>query len=505
MKILNSTFTFKIYSKYFFYSALLLNFFLLIFFINNYYIDGYNIRQAQTAMMAENIFIDGIKFLPTRLNFFAPFDGHTVLEFPFIHAVTAFFYSYLGIYEYIGRALNLIFHLINGLLIYAIFKKFFNSDYSKLATIIYLFSSIIFYLSHAFMPETSMMTFYLLSLFLYLSYRNKNKFSFKNFFFIVSISIAPLLKPLAGIIYFPILLDLLKQKSYTKLIIIFICAIPFLIWTYYASTINSDFSNTGNNWGQWGHVISKIGYFEILLSFSFYKKIIFNLFFLVLTPGLMIFSIIKFIKFNRYHWFDNFCFNWIIVNFIFILIFAGPNLNHPYYLIYIIPPLIYFSVSFIENSNILPLNSLISKIIIIFHISFGTLIFLYGTNDTKRIYNFENYLSAIKEIKYQIGPHKDSFMLIDSRGMTNGVFDYYSKVYTREFNPRNQSNVEDSLKNLISKGARLILIVKSSYGDSIDWLNKNSEYSNFLKNNSTKIYDSDNYLIFKFINNNNLD
>ena len=57
------------------------------------------------------------------------------------------------------------------------------------------------------------------------------------------LAIAPLLKPPAGVIFFPIFLDYLdeiKLKAIIRKSIPFvISALPFLLWMYYGSIINS--------------------------------------------------------------------------------------------------------------------------------------------------------------------------------------------------------------------------------------------------------------------------
>mgnify|MGYP003317406988 CR=1 FL=1 len=75
-----------------------ITFILFIFFINiialiltlsNSYTDGYNLRQAQTAILTRNIFYDNLSIFPTRLTFFAPFEGNIIFEFPFVHFLTS--------------------------------------------------------------------------------------------------------------------------------------------------------------------------------------------------------------------------------------------------------------------------------------------------------------------------------------------------------------------------------------------------------------------------------
>ena len=109
--------------------------FLFIFLVNtiallatlsNSYTDGYNLRQAQTAIMARNIFYDNFNIFPTRLTFFAPLEGNIIFEFPFLHFLTALTYKIFPISEINGRIINLILYIFNGLLFFEIQKLFFD-------------------------------------------------------------------------------------------------------------------------------------------------------------------------------------------------------------------------------------------------------------------------------------------------------------------------------------------------------------------------------------------
>ena len=142
----------------------------LLLHVDLTYTNGWNLRQAQNAMITQNIFEDGFFFLPTRLNFFAPYEGHIILEFPFLHSLTALTYLYWEASEINGRIVNLIFSALNIIIFYGIALQYFNRKISSYLTIIYGFSPIVLYLGHAFLAETSMLTFYLASYYFFKKY-----------------------------------------------------------------------------------------------------------------------------------------------------------------------------------------------------------------------------------------------------------------------------------------------------------------------------------------------
>ena len=128
--------------------------FLLIFLVNiiallatlsNSYTDGYNLRQAQTAIMARNIFYDDFNIFPTRLTFFAPREGNIIFEFPFLHFLTALTYKIFPISEINGRIINLILYIFNGLLFFEIQKFFFDKKIAITISILFISSPLILY------------------------------------------------------------------------------------------------------------------------------------------------------------------------------------------------------------------------------------------------------------------------------------------------------------------------------------------------------------------------
>ena len=89
----------KISSKNLFYFILFINIAILLITLSNSYTDGYNLRQSQTAILAKNIFYDNFNIFPTRLSIFAPQKGDIILEFPFVHFLTALTYKFSPISE----------------------------------------------------------------------------------------------------------------------------------------------------------------------------------------------------------------------------------------------------------------------------------------------------------------------------------------------------------------------------------------------------------------------
>ena len=64
-----------IFNKKIFLFILFINIIFLLVTLSNSYTDGYNLRQAQTAIIAKNIFYDNFNIFPTRLSILAPSKG----------------------------------------------------------------------------------------------------------------------------------------------------------------------------------------------------------------------------------------------------------------------------------------------------------------------------------------------------------------------------------------------------------------------------------------------
>ena len=62
-------------------------------------------------------------------------------------------------------------YIFNGLLFFKIQKLIFRNYIAKVTSCLYISSPLILYLGHAYMPETSMLTFYLLAYYFFI----KNK------------------------------------------------------------------------------------------------------------------------------------------------------------------------------------------------------------------------------------------------------------------------------------------------------------------------------------------
>lgn len=495
--------TLKMSNKYFdifLVGFLFLQVLLLLLFLDNSYTDGWNLRQAQTAMMASNIASDGINFLPTRLNFFAPREGYVILEFPFIHSLTAATYGIFGESEVNGRLLVLGFHILNISLMYLIFSKLFNTYLAKIFALLYGFTPIIFYSAHAFIPETSMMSFYLLTFYFFIS--NSNKFTNK-IIYRISLSIAPLIKPFAGVIYFPILIDSLSRGSksfYREVILLGLCSLPFIIWMIFGYFINNSEESTGVNWANWSDILlGRGGIIGNWINFDFYYNVSLSLVFLNSTPAIICLALMTIATKTNFKY-KRFVHSWAIVNIILLFIFAGANRGHPYYQIYFVPIILIYAAAYF-NKLVNEKRSLKIKVILFAmlfsHIFVSLAVFSYGVDETKRINNLEEF-KVVADLHFnQISKSKDTFVMMQTENMASGVYDYYLDQYTQQFSLKHHNSPEIYLQQQLNKGANFLFMINTSYGDSIGISKKTPKYWAWLNENSSRLYESESMILFK--------
>tara|TARA_Y100000589_G_C27186287_1_gene642822 strand:- start:1392 stop:2897 length:1506 start_codon:yes stop_codon:yes gene_type:complete len=492
---------FTMTKKLIFFIAIL-NIFFLIASLANTYTDGFNLRQAQTAILARNIFYDGFNIFPTRLTFFAPLKGNIIFEFPLIHFFTALTYK-ISVSEINGRLLNLFLYLLNGIILYKIKTLIFKKNISLILTTLFISSPIILYLAHAYMPETSVITFYLLSYYFFI--KNKVKYNFKNEAYLhISLAFSALLKPLGGIIFIPIFLDSLYTKD-SKLIIkktllLFLSALPFLLWMIYAQIINSsefNVSSTNSEWS-WFNILFGYSIIKYWIDFIFYKNIIFNFLFLILNPltfVMLIFSIIR--NFKSKNYLTNFHINWIITNIFVLFLLPYAFKGHPYYFIYFIPPLLYFvGLGFSDFKNYIITKNKAINYSLILNLLLSISVFSYGANDKLRISNIDEFKSVVSNNITINKKSPSEYILYSHEGLAStAVYNYYADGYSKQF--KIGEDDISTLKKEIDLGAKYIFFINTNYGKTLNKLKNKKDIYNWLNTKNNKLYESESMILYK--------
>ena len=351
------------------------------------------------------------------------------------------------------------------------------------------------------MPETSMMSFYLLAYYFFI----KNKFKYNHIYeklMFVFLAIAALIKPPAGVIFLPIFLDYVDKinlKAFLKKSIPFlISALPLFLWMYYGTLINSSHIGKADNWNLMKIVIEKNQFNDYWFDLSFYKTILKNLIIQNFNPLSFLLSIYGLvINFSSKDYLIKFHKNWIIGNLLFLFLLPGSNQGHPYYQIVLIPNLLFFTgLGILRVKNIFSNKNLINYFLILPSFVISIAIFIYGSNEKLRVSNLDEFKNVLAENVIITKDSPSEYILYSHEGIgSTSIHTYYSESYSRLFQLE-EENISD-LKKQINLGAKYIFFINTSYGNTIKKLKTNKEIVNWLDSEKNKLYESESIILYQ--------
>jgi len=269
---------------------MLLGLVIRLYGINLPLVDSHQIRQAQTAMMARNLYEDNMDIFHTRLDFFGNQPGYIIMEFPLMHGITALLYYLFGVHEVIGRLVSVIFSIGAMFLMYGLARQFLTVIGALSALILYVFSPMNIFFSRAFMPESSMMFFMLGAVYFFLKWL-KRQGLILYLTAIIFAAFACLIKPNAGLIFAPIFAAwFLKYKwkmfkSFYFWPYLLLTTMPIILWAAYAHYFNAKIPYCTFSFADsWLEVIRTRGIIGHWFSLRFYAFLGGSIVFLLLTP-----------------------------------------------------------------------------------------------------------------------------------------------------------------------------------------------------------------------------
>jgi hypothetical protein len=123
--------------------------------------DHHSWRQTQTAMIAANLYHDGLDLWSPRVDFYCTElcseTGLLVLEFPLYNALVALLYRIFGLREIFGRLLSIAFSTLAALFLYRLTKRIAGPYVALFAAVYFVLSPISVFYGRAFMPESLML------------------------------------------------------------------------------------------------------------------------------------------------------------------------------------------------------------------------------------------------------------------------------------------------------------------------------------------------------------
>lgn len=476
-------------------------------------LDALQIKQTHVAMIARNLFYDGMNVFCTRLDHYG---GCFILEFPIMHSITALLYYIFGIHEVVGRMVNVTFSLGAMLVMYGLARQFLSWYSAMGALIIFVISPINIYCGRAYMVEPSMMFFSIAAIYFFLVWRKTNRI----LLFVISIlctALAGLAKPPAIMVLAPIITawfvkekwSLLKDRKFW--LYVFFGLTPVIAWAIYAKIVNASNPDIPPNMGgNWLKVINGGGnVFEVWLDLwtnpAFYIKNLKWIFVAILTPigfvGALIGCFVAPAGSNR-----KMLYVWLGAFVAFLFIVASANIGHPYYKLYVLPPAaIMFGYAveryaqkeylrkLIKNRSLFVLACALSCLVIIGY-GIGFYKFYSYMYDTKiRM----PYVLEVSEILQNQTP-EDAYVLKCQPGATPAAVSYYSKRKTmgKGFYILSDEEGIALLEYERSHGATTYLAIDTVYGSGVEETKKHKMFWRHLNENYKPIALTDHYLIF---------
>lgn len=235
-------------------------------------------RQADTASIAKNFFLNGHNILYPQIEWRGNTPGYVESEFHIYPLAVSYIYSVFGVNEMWGRLLSVIFAVFTVYGVFLLVRKIISERTALWSAFIYSILPLNIYFARAFMPESFMLMCSVYGIYFYTLWTDDDKW--KSFFLSsLFIMLAVLVK--LPELYLGVPLCFLTINKFGKSFLLnrkiwiysLIVLIPVILWYYHAHQL---FLQTGLTFGIWEVGKSKWGMIDPLLSFKFYNDIFFK-------------------------------------------------------------------------------------------------------------------------------------------------------------------------------------------------------------------------------------
>lgn len=234
-------------------------------------------RQADTASIAYHFYVNGYRILYPQIFWGGSGPGYVETEFQLYPFIVSILFYFLGENYWLGRLVSLLFSVLTWVLFYSLAQKILGKTSAALgALFVLVFSPLYLRYSVAFMPEATVMFFYVAALLSYVTWISTSK---PAILIISSIftALAILVKPTSvniGLIFLLLGLEkwgvgIVKRKEVW--VSLAIALIPGMLWYWHARGL---FLNYGNTFGLLSGGDSKFGNLDIWSSPRFYLSIV---------------------------------------------------------------------------------------------------------------------------------------------------------------------------------------------------------------------------------------
>ncbi len=220
-------------------------------------------RQADTASIIRNFYLNGLSIAFPQVDWGGDSSGFVESEFPLYQYSVAFLYKIFGLHEFLARGFSIFCSCLTIFFLYRLSKYIFNSKVAWWTAIFYAFLPLSVYYGRTVQPESLMMLCSIICLerwFLFLKY-NENKYLIFSW---IAFTLAVLVKGLPLIwLGIPIFLTAIK-RGLIKDIRFILCPILTLfvatIWFVHAHHLGN---STGLSFGLWGSNTGRYAWNEL--------------------------------------------------------------------------------------------------------------------------------------------------------------------------------------------------------------------------------------------------
>jgi len=475
--------------------------------INLPLVESHQIRQAQTAMMARNLYDDNMNIFRTRLDIFGNLPGYIIMEFPLMHGITALLYYLFGVHEMIGRLVSVAFSVGAMFLMYGLARRFLSRAGALAALTLYVFSPMNIFFSRAFMPESSMMFFVVGAVYFFLKWLDRKTLSL-YLTAIIFAAIACLTKPTAALIFAPILAAwFLKYKRglfrrFDFWLYMLLTMTPFVLWTAYAHYFNAINPHPFGYGVNWIELIMTRGITEHWFDPKFYTFVGGSIILLLLTPLGFIGAVTGVLCAGRGDK-RKILYSWLGAIILYFYVLAGPNSWHIYYQLHLLPLAVLFfgfTVEWLLNKQNF-IKEMFKKKSVIW-LGTGLLLLTlagYGVGYFKYfVYMYDTtlrmpYALEVAEIIKEHTP-QNSFIVLNQPDAVPGVIAYYSRSRAQQFKVSETAIAE--LKDLRARGATTYVAIDTKYGSGVKATQGNKTFWRYLNKKYKAIALTDHYLVF---------
>lgn len=131
------------------------------------FVDHWSWRQADVAMIAENLYRHGFNVLYPRISWAGTAPGYVGTEFPLVPLIAALLYPVLGVQDWIGRAVSIVFFSVSLPFLFLLVERAYGRRAARLALATYCTIPVSIVSSRSFMPDTASLAFAVVAVWLF--------------------------------------------------------------------------------------------------------------------------------------------------------------------------------------------------------------------------------------------------------------------------------------------------------------------------------------------------